>query len=356
MAGSIKWLAPLQAEAARKIDAGQDAWELDPEAWKYSRITDFLPKSSDPNTDTESTRCDQGQDFTDLQDGEQARCVEALHSIRHPLADINLASLDQGLMIRGVPGDSKRVDLKFDSGHRRLLLHLEPDSQVDLCETIGGAHSLVIHARLERGARLTHRRLGAGNGHAWTLIDAEIREGAHYDLTGIAFGRLRERIECRMNLGGEHARLSTRHLLLGHGRERLDLQLGIDHRAANTHSRHLVKTLAGGASHLTVRGRMHIASNCPGTDAELHIKSLRTSDSARINAKPELEIYTDDVACAHGTSIAELDPEQLFYLASRGIAPRDARAALLKGFARDCLFSDDDLNTAVLARIEALVE
>ncbi len=357
MPGSIEWLAPLQAEARQRIDAthaGQDTWRLDPESWKYTRIADFLPEQGEPNGSVQPTSCDQGRDFRDLQGSAQARCRDTLRSTCHPLADLNLASLDEGLMVHCARGESKRVRLGFRAGYKRLLLNLEAGSALDLLETSSAAHNLVIHVLLNEDATLTHRRLGSGANCSWTLIDAKIDKGAHYDLTGVISGPTCERVECRLALSGENAHLSTRHLLLGRARERLDLQLGIDHKAAHSQSRHLIKTLAGDASQVSVRGRMYIAKHCPGADAELNIKSLRVSDQARINAKPELEIYTDDVACAHGTSIAEIDSEQLFYLASRGVALRDARALLLKGFASDCLFSDDELNRGTLERIEAL--
>ena len=364
MAGSIDWLRPLQAEARQRVDAGQASWQLDPESWKYSRIADYLPGAPDLDVSSgaaQTPNCDQVVDFLDLDDDARQlypAYLERMGTLRHPLADLNLAFLDQGLMIHCAPGESKRLQLGFTgAGHRRLLLDLEAGSQVDLLEVNSEparAHNLVIQAHLAEGASLTHRRLGSGHGRSWTLIDARLGTGANYDLTGLVCGPQRERLECQLTLLGEHASLVTRHLLLGKQRERLDLQLRIDHRAANTKSRHLIKTLAGDSAQLTVRGRVHIVPNCPHADAELHIKSLIASGTARINAKPELEIYTDDVACAHGTSIAELDPEQLFYLASRGIESQRARALLLKGFAGDCLFTEDQFNQDALQRIEAL--
>ena len=361
MAGSTDYLAPLQSEARQRFDDGQSAWQLDPESWKYTRISDFLPEARNRKT-LESGRKAllpaQTEDFSDVDAEARANLLDAVNGLRHPLADLNLAHLDQGLLIHCSAGECKRVQLAFDdSGYRRLLLHLEAGSQLDLFEAIGtGAdmHNLVVHVRLGQGATLKHRRLGARDGHSWTLIDAQVGSGASYDLAGVVFGPQRERIECQITLMDENASLTTRHLLLSQERERLDLQLGIDHRAARTQSRHLVKTLAGGHSQVTVRGRVHIAPECPQADAQLSIKSLLTSGAARINAKPELEIYTDDVACAHGTSISELDPEQLFYLASRGIAPHQARTLLLQAFAKECLLPEDQFNQGAIKRIEAL--
>lgn len=361
MAGSIDWLDSLRTEARRRFDAGRDAWRLDAESWKYTRVSEFLPEASAldiSNVDIDIADDGDAHDFKQLDAHARQATLETLQSVTHPLADLNLANLEHGLMIHCARGEVKRAHLAIPEGdYVRILVHLEAGSQLDLSEAANTARpqqNIVIQARLGDGAVLTHKRLSGGHGRSWDLIDAEVGRGASYHLSAIMTAPQRERSECRLRLVGEHARATTRHLMIGDGRDRRDLQLGIDHSAPNTGSDHLIKTLAGDHSQLTVRGRMHIASECPGADANLKIESLLLGDSARINAKPELEIYTDDVACAHGTSIAEIDPEQLFYLASRGIGGSLARAVLLKAFASECLSDQASLNEGAIQRIEAL--
>ena len=374
MAGSIEWLAPLRAAAEERIAAGQSAWKLDPESWKYTRIADFLPDAAPLEASSADERlvfagksCSPADlaDFSSIGRGEQASLGQRLESIAHPLADLNLSELGQGLLIRGKPGESSQIKVKFKASKshtecRRLLIHAPANSQLEVVEcnaTPTSLHNLVIQIELDQGASLRHYRLSGGHGRSWTLIDAQVGKDASYKLSGLMFGPQRERVECRLHLAGEGAELETRHLLVGRHTERTDLQLNIRHGAPNARSRHLVKTLAADRSQLTIRGRVHIEPGCPGSDAELTIRNLLLGGASRVNAKPELEIYTDDVSCAHGTTFAELDVEQLFYLSSRGIPQRSARALLLRAFGADCLFDEDEfraLNAAALDRIEAL--
>ena len=375
MAGSIEWLAPLRAAAKERIAAGQGAWKLDPESWKYTRIAEFLPDAAPLEASSadehlafagEPFSLAHPADFSTIDHEQQASVGQRLEAVAHPLADLNLSGLGQGLIVRGKPGESSQIEVKFkasdsDTECRRLLIHAPANSQLEVVEcnaTPARLHNLVIQVELDEGASLRHYRLSGGHGRSWTLIDAQIGKHACYKLSGLIFGPQRERVECRLHLVDEGAELETRHLLVGRDTERTDLQLNIRHGAPNARSRHLVKTLAADRSQLTVRGRVHIEPECPGSDAELTIRNLLLGGASRVNAKPELEIYTDDVSCAHGTTFAELDVEQLFYLLSRGIPQGNARALLLRAFAANCLFDKGEfcaLNTAALNRIEALV-
>ena len=83
---------------------------------------------------------------------------------------------------------------------------------------------------------------------------------------------------------------------------------------------------------MTFNGRIHIYEQCPGVDAHLSNKNLALAESATINTKPELEIYTDDVACSHGATVGALDEAELFYCVSRGIDPELAQRMLGLGF------------------------
>lgn len=306
-----------------------------------------------------------GKNFDSLEPSARALVEALVGKVKHPLADLNLARLEHGLLIRGLAGGEHRVKVDFPScksglAYRRLVVHAEPNSQIEILESSNSTtalQNLVIQLTLEQGASITHYRSSGGHGRAWTLIEADIAKDASYALSGLLYGTQRERVECRFNLVGEGSSLSTRHLLLGRERERNDLQMGIRHGAPNTRSRHMLKTLAADHSQITLRGRVHIEPECPRSDAELSIRNLLLGGRSRVNAKPELEIYTDDVACSHGTTYAEIDAEQLFYLSSRGIPARTARELLLKAFVRDCLFEGDmpnPFNGPVMERIEGM--
>ena len=112
----------------------------------------------------------------------------------------------------------------------------------------------------------------------------------------------------------------------------LDQQVTLHHKAPNTSSRQQFHTAAAAKSQVTFNGRIHIYEQCPGVDAHLSNKNLALSESATINTKPELEIYTDDVACSHGATVGALDEAELFYCVSRGISPELAQRMLGLGF------------------------
>ena len=93
----------------------------------------------------------------------------------------------------------------------------------------------------------------------------------------------------------------------------------------------------GGESTGVFQGKVRVAPNAQKTDGQQMSKAILVSDKASANAKPELEIYADDVICAHGATVGELDDDQLFYLSSRGITKDKARLMLIKAFLKDII-------------------
>ncbi len=363
MAGSIEWLAGEKLAAAHRFSAGEDAWRLDPEAWKYTRIKDFLPSSAahEPVL-THAGGAHRAGHFACLDTQRQALVKAHLERAAHPLADLNLARLDEGHLVCVPAGERKRVLLDLasgqsDAGYQRIILYAQANSHIECVETSASGQSmrnLVIQVRLEPGASITHYRASSRAQCAWTLIEARIERDANYTLSELVFGAPRERVECRLDLVGTGASVNTRHLLLGQASERSDLQLSVRHAAAQTKSNHMLRTIASERAQLTLRGRVLIDRECPGSDAELGIRNLVLGTDSRINAKPELEIYTDDVRCSHGATFAELDAEQLFYLASRGIPHDKASTLLLEAFARDCLLPGQDASEEALPTLDSL--
>ena len=106
----------------------------------------------------------------------------------------------------------------------------------------------------------------------------------------------------------------------------------VRHLEPNATSRQTVRTVLGDKAVGTYLGKVAVARGADGTDAEQSVKAILLDRGATANAKPELEIYADDVKCAHGATVGELDAQQLFYAMSRGLDPAGARALLLEGF------------------------
>ena len=144
-----------------------------------------------------------------------------------------------------------------------------------------------------------------------------------------------QRQDLNVVLGGRGARLSSVGAAVVQDGGRLDQQLVIEHASQDTLSRIKQHNLAAGGSRCTFNGRIHIHPGAAGADADLSNRNLALDPSAEVNTKPELEIYNDDVRCAHGATVGQLDAEALFYLLSRGLEPRQAQRLLSLGFLRD---------------------
>ncbi len=119
---------------------------------------------------------------------------------------------------------------------------------------------------------------------------------------------------------------------IGGGSSNLEIVTTVRHVGERGRSRQTVRSVLGGKAVGTYLGKIEVARNAQKTDAEQSVKAMLLDRGATANCKPELEIFADDVKCAHGASVGELDADQLFYAASRGLDPAAARALLLEGF------------------------
>ncbi len=270
---------------------------------------------------------------------------------RHTLNPINMALLADGLLVH-VAADT-RIDplLSLTSlagglpaSCQRLLLVMAPGSRATLLEVADHQlpRNLVVEIHLGRNARLDHTRLQPASEHnVWQLLHCRIDAGAQYHFNGYAMAGTPHRNEIHLQFIGEQAEAYLRGAFMANGRGRLDHQMCIEHQAAHCRSEQQFHGIALDKSELTFNGRIHIHQHAQQTDARLSNKNLLGSDSAKVNTKPELEIYADDVKCAHGATVGQLDAEALFYLQSRGISTEEARRMLLHGFVGSVLPDDD---------------
>jgi Fe-S cluster assembly protein SufD len=135
-------------------------------------------------------------------------------------------------------------------------------------------------------------------------------------------------------LVGDAAAFHTHGAFLPDGRQHMDTQLAIHHRARDTVSSSTWRGVASGRGRGVFRGAILVAAGADGADASLGNKNLLLSPQAEIDTKPELEIYADEVKAAHGATVGQLDERALFYLRSRGIPGAQARTLLTTAFAR----------------------
>jgi len=146
-------------------------------------------------------------------------------------------------------------------------------------------------------------------------------------------------------------------ILIGNGAQTIELVTTVRHVGPNATSRQIVRAVAGGTATTSYLGQVAVAREGQKTDASQSFKAILLNRGATANAKPELEIFADDVKCAHGAAIGEIDNNALFYMTSRGVPPAQARALLTRAFLSDALEGLDEATTEALdAEITALLE
>ncbi len=149
-------------------------------------------------------------------------------------------------------------------------------------------------------------------------------------------GRL-VRNEYHAVFGGEGGHCTINGLYLLNGRQHVDNHLRVEHARAHCTSREFFKGVLEDQSRGVFTGRIFVAPNAQKSDAQQTNKSLLLSEDARVESRPQLEIFADDVRCTHGATIGQVDEEALFYLRTRGLDPDAARNLLVYGFAEDSL-------------------
>ncbi len=172
-------------------------------------------------------------------------------------------------------------------------------------------------------------------------LDVTIGDNATFSLHALVAGVDYGRVEIRATLGrGAHFELGG--AILGKRDQTLEIVSETIHAAPLGTSNQVVRQVLAGKATGTYMGKVAVARDAQKTDAAQSVKAMLLDRSATANAKPELEIYADDVKCAHGATVGELDKAALFYMASRGIDPAKAKKLMLQAFIADAFVSLED--------------
>jgi len=218
--------------------------------------------------------------------------------------------------------------------HLAAEMVLDADAQCSVVETFVGQGWANRLTAIRLGMS---RRLLGESGFVSLTDQAELGAGASLTTTMLAAGGADTRLDGEILLTGEEAYAEAGGALLARGRQRHDANLVIRHAVPNGVSRQVWRSVADDRSACSVAARVEVARGAQKTDAEQSLKGLLLARSAVINAKPELEIFADDVKCAHGATVGELDRGALFYLESRGVEPAEAKSLLTRAFVADAL-------------------
>ncbi|WP_300973375.1 SufD family Fe-S cluster assembly protein [Sphingomonas sp. LHG3406-1] len=189
---------------------------------------------------------------------------------------------------------ARRIDIPAGEQDSRVLIVNQDSVEVHRAEIV-----------LQPGASLSLFVLNGATEYGRVEVDVTVRDGAHFALHAA-------------NIAG--------------GKATQEIVTTVRHEEPNGTSNQVVRSVLAGQSTGSYLGKVAVARHAQKVDGEQSVKAMLLDRGATANCKPELEIYADDVKCAHGASVGELDADQLFYALSRGLDPASAKALLLEGF------------------------
>ena len=183
----------------------------------------------------------------------------------------------------------------------------------------------------------------------------EVQSGQRKDLVFLMYPGVNCDVKLDVILAGEGAEANIYGAYVCGGDERVKFAVDMHHNLPHCNSRQLFKGIAGGASRVDFYGKVIVAQDAQKTEAYQENHNILLSDDARVDTKPQLEIYADDVKCSHGATIGRLNEEEQFYMRSRGISLEDAKVLQMISFIAPVLenIPDDAQREAVAAQFES---
>ena len=279
--------------------------------------------------------------------------------VPRPLAALNTAAAGEGVLISvsGRPARPLHISYRQSSEMSDVMLHhvirLEPGAELTLLETgtPGARGNVVTEVDIGAGARFHHIR---PQGRAFdrvlvTHLFARLAEGALMkSFTLTANGRL-TRNEAVIRIAGDGAVAHVAGAALGDGKDAPFLHddtVFVDHGAVGCESRQVFKKVLKNGAQGVFQGKILVRSGAQKTDGYQISQALLLDDDSQFLAKPELEIYADDVACSHGSTCGAVDEHMLFYLTSRGIPRAEAEELLVLAFLDEAIAEIEDARIA----------
>jgi Fe-S cluster assembly protein SufD len=290
--------------------------------------------------------------------------AEGQAPVPRPLAALNSAFATDGLLIR-VTGPSPRpIHLihRHEGAASDAILHhvlrVEAGASLTLLESGPAAARFngVLEVDLAEGAELHHVRV-QGRDHerrAATHLFARLAKGAQLRSFTLTFNGVLTRNEAVVRLNGEGALAHLAGAAVGDGDFHHDDTVFVTHDAVGCESRQVFKKVLRNGAVGVFQGKIKVEPGAQKTDGYQISQALLLDERSQFLAKPELEIYADDVACSHGSTAGAIDETALFYLRSRGVPERDAMDLLVLAFLREALaeVADERLAENLGARLE----
>ena len=282
---------------------------------------------------------------------------------------LNTAFLGQGVFIHFARGAVLKspLHLLFVAGGQEVAAHprvlVVAESGADGCviedyvahgEAVGLTNA-VTEISVAANASLRHIKLQRESARAFHIGTCAVTldRDARFASQAVTLGARLSRNNLAIAQQGEGVEVAIDGLALIGGRQLADTHTLIDHLKPHGRCEQVHKTIVGGGAHAVFNGKVFVREGAQLTDSSQQSRNLLLSDKARVDTKPQLEIFADDVKCAHGAAVGQLDPEHLFYLKSRGLSARAARNLLTYAFGAEII--DRIPVPTLVAKLEALV-
>ena len=220
---------------------------------------------------------------------------------------------------------------------------MEPNSPLSRIREAGGVHvdtgiSGRMAIRLDRDAQAEFLVLQEdASGEQETGYDIILAAGASLGMVFLTLGGEKTANRIRVSLEGERAACDLSGLCLGEGKQQTAFDIVLTHQVPGCRSNQLFKSILGGHSVFRFDGLIKVVPDAQKTEAYQANHNLLVSDEAKAFTRPQLEIYADDVKCSHGATVGRLNPDELFYMRTRGITLEEARLLQQMAFSGEVL-------------------
>lgn len=307
-----------------------------------------------------------GRLIEDLSDRMPAGAAIVARGARPAIVDDPMVALAEAMSLAdcvvevsdGAELDEPIEILHIVSGDGALSLYFRTEivagagARASFVETFSGAGSAVQRhtittLALAQGAALKHAVVVEDKAelHLESQV-IEIEAGAELNAFALVSGGTLCRRQLFVRMVGERAKVALGGLALLDGSRRADTTLQVVHSAPGGTSREFYRAIVDDEAAGTFQGKVIVANGAQKTDGAMKSQAVLLSPHAQMNAKPELEIFADDVLCGHGATVGSLDPEQVFYLRTRGIPKDEAEAMLLEAFGGEAIERVEDVALA----------
>jgi Fe-S cluster assembly protein SufD len=359
---NVAWLKELRQKAFDYFTENGFPTQKN-EEWKYTSVASFVNSQWSVVGSRKEQEVEKRGEF-----------LKQFNFERNGFAALNLAFAD--FTVITIPKETSAgepIEFKFTADANtanfpHILVIAERGSKATIIESYeSDAKSFTntaIQIIVEDNANLTHYRVQKESTEAFHIGTTEVSvgRGSLYNATNINLGAAISRHDVHLKFTAEGGEAFVDGLYMLGGNQHHDTHSTIDHALPNCVSHQTYKGVLNDKSRGVFNGKVFVRANASGTDAQQSNKNLLLSNDARVDTKPQLEIFNDDVKCAHGATVGQLEEEELFYLLSRGIEPKLAKNLLTYGFAEQIIDKikveaiKKDLDEVVLNRLDVKLE